>query len=131
MGGMLRRFARCRSGVAAIEFAFVSMIFFSLIIGIIEVGRGLHMRNHLAHMLDIGAREFIMDNELTQEQLTTRMKKALTQVDPDKLSVTYANAVVGGVDCLTISVSYPFTLFFVGMGETGIDVSLERHVPYG
>ena len=48
-----RRSVRCDSGVTAIEFAFVGLLAISLILGIIEFGRALFIRNELAFAADI------------------------------------------------------------------------------
>lgn len=56
---MTRRQTRCakrQAGVAAVEFALVSLVFFTLLIGIMEMGRMLFYWNTVAEMTRAGAR---------------------------------------------------------------------------
>jgi Flp pilus assembly protein TadG len=78
-----------RSGVAAVEFAFVAPLFFMLVLGIIEIGRAIMVQQVLVNASRVGAREAAL---LTSTQ--SGVESAVTE---------YANGV--GIHGVTVSVS--------------------------
>lgn len=54
-----RRRATARRGVAAVEFAIVAPVFFLLVIGFVELGRGLMVQQVLTNASRVGVREAI------------------------------------------------------------------------
>ncbi|MCO6045336.1 pilus assembly protein [Aeoliella sp. ICT_H6.2] len=56
---MRRRHRALRSGVAAVEFAIVAPVFFLLVIGFVELGRGLMVQQVLTNASRVGVREAI------------------------------------------------------------------------
>jgi Flp pilus assembly protein TadG len=55
--------ARARAGATALEFAFVGPVFLMLILGIIEVGRGLMVQSLLTNAARAGARTGIIEGK--------------------------------------------------------------------
>jgi Flp pilus assembly protein TadG len=55
----IRGIARSDSGAAAIEFAIIVWALIFLCLGIIEIGRGLHVRNEMSYAADLAARRIL------------------------------------------------------------------------
>lgn len=126
---MLSRFIRCRSGATAVEFSVVGLLFIMLTIGVIETGRALYVRNHMAHAADVAARRLLIDTSTSNETLDSAIRAAFTQGDPDLLEIAFQNEVVDGIDSRRMAIEYPLTLRFVGMPMIGITLTIQRRVP--
>lgn len=60
--------ARKQLGAAAVEFAFVVVVFFMLLLGIIEFGRFMYVWNTVQEVTRIAAREAVVSNFTAAEQ---------------------------------------------------------------
>jgi hypothetical protein len=124
-----RRAIRCDSGVAAIEFAFVGLMAISLILGVIEFGRALFIRNELAFVADIATRKVLLDPPKTSsdlERLEATIRETVT-FDRDRLEVDLELPSADGV--MSITLRQPLTLLVPGLYENGITLSLDRNIP--
>lgn len=125
----LRRAAGCDSGVAAIEFALVGLLAISLILGIIEFGRALFIRNELAFAADIAARKVLLDPPETSsdlEGIEATIREAVT-FDRDQLEVELQLPSSDGI--MQITLRQPLTLLVPGLHGNGITLSLDRQIP--
>ena len=123
------RAVRCDSGVAAIEFAFVGLLAISLILGIIEFGRALFIRNELAFAADIATRKALIAPPKTSDdldRLEATIREAIT-FNRDQLKVELQLPSSDGV--MQITLHQPLTLLVPGLYENGITLSLERKIP--
>jgi Flp pilus assembly protein TadG len=101
---------RNRQGAAVVEFAVVAPLFFLLVLGMVEFGRGIMVQQIMTNASREGARLAVLDSSTTQEVKTAvtnylangSVKGATVTVNPDPPS----SAVYGA--SVTVTVSVPF-----------------------
>lgn len=100
-----RPHSRRQSGVAAIEFALVAAVFFSLLIGIMEMGRVLFYWNSAAEATRLGARVAVVC-DLNDAEIKSRMQTMLSILPANKIAVAYkpAGCDVNTCDSVTVSI---------------------------
>lgn len=99
-------------GAAAVEFALVAIVFFMLLIGIVEMGRVLFTWNAAAEATRYGARVAVVCG-LNDAAILSRMQKIMPSLTADNVSVCYADNFAGCVppggcsvaNCQQVSVS--------------------------
>jgi len=69
----MRNFLRDKEGAAAVDFAIVSMVFVFCVLGVIEFGRVLYMKNKLAFAADSAARLVLMKSSGTDTATTSEI----------------------------------------------------------
>lgn len=104
----MRRNATNR-GVAAVEFAIVAPVFFLLVIGFIELGRGLMVQQVLTNASRVGARQAIALHT-TQSEVTTVSEEYASgaSVSGVSVSVTPDPGAATAGDEITVTVSIPY-----------------------
>lgn len=93
---LMGRLARCRSGTAAIEFAFVSPVLILLIFGVVEWGRFFWLRTTIEQGIESAARYGVFQNKLYNEHTISDW------VTPTS---AYAQNALYGINNLTVTVS--------------------------
>jgi Flp pilus assembly protein TadG len=86
-----------QTGATMVEFAIVAVLFFSLLLGIMDFGRLLFTWNAAAEATRWGARIAVVCDKATPDQVRTRMKKILPQLTNGNIVITYYDP-VGTVD---------------------------------
>jgi len=124
-----RRFQSCDRGSAGVEFSVVGLIVFLTALGIVELGRGLNVRNQLSHAIDYGARKLLVDKTISDSALEASIRTAFREGSNAQLVVTVATETVNGVPCRTIVVNYPFNSLLPGLAATPMSFSLSRRTP--
>lgn len=105
------RLARCSSGVAAVEFAFVFPLLLIMIIGLYAVGSVLHCISSVRFALEQTARTLQLNPSLTQSDLQTVIDQKL--VNYGKQAVTLTMTVskdASGSDIAQLTASYPYLI---------------------
>ncbi len=100
----------CRHGTATVEFAVIAPLFIFLVLGMIELGRGINVQNALLNAARascrIGITEGATEQDISQcvaDSLTgTGITEYNVSVSPDPLS----NAVNGDAVSVTVSATY-------------------------
>jgi Flp pilus assembly protein TadG len=128
--GSLRRLARCDRGAAAIEFAIIAWVLIIVCLGVIEFGRGLHVRNEMASAGDRAARMILTNPAVTDGALTVRVREAFISPKPELLAVTFGTETANGIAFRTMLIQYPFSLLIPGLSDT-ITLTVSRRVPIG
>jgi Flp pilus assembly protein TadG len=82
---------RSQSGATILEFAIVAALFFSLLLGIMDLGRILFTWNAAAEATRLGARIAVVCDKLTPNQVRDRMKKILPQLTDANIVINYYN----------------------------------------
>lgn len=77
-----------QTGAAAIEFALIASIFFTILIGILELGRVLFYMNSAAEATRLGARIAVVCNK-DADGITSNMIKRLNILTKDNIKVEY------------------------------------------
>lgn len=132
----IRGIIRSDSGAAAIEFAVIIWALIFLCLGIIELGRGLHVRNEMSYAADLAARKILTFEAYSANPLQAADEDALRLVvrqafrgpSPEHLSVTFP--LDAGGNFRVIQLSYPFSLLIPGMRDA-FNLTVSRRVPIG
>ncbi|MDE2013469.1 MAG: pilus assembly protein [Alphaproteobacteria bacterium] len=104
-----QRFSRDAGGAAAVEFALVSVAFFSLLFGIIFLAIFLYTNATLQWAISRAARLPEIDAAVSQSQITQAIDKDLSTAGITDASVTYSVSQSGGATIGTISASFDRT----------------------
>lgn len=91
-------------GAAAVEFALVAIVFFMLLIGIVEMGRVLFTWNAAVEATRYGARVAVVCG-LNDAAILSRMQKIMPALTETNVSVSYSPSGCSVADCQQVSVS--------------------------
>lgn len=90
--------ARTQSGVAAVEFALVCTIFFTLLLGAVEMGRLLWTWNAATEATRLGARLAVVC-DINDPDIKTRMIERLPSLSTSNIVVDYLNPPAANNTC--------------------------------
>jgi Flp pilus assembly protein TadG len=124
-----RRLRYCRAGSTSVEFAIICTMLVLVTFGVIELGRGLNVRNQLSQAADYGARKILINSQISDSALVSEIRSAFVATAPTLLQVTIGTETVGGLQFRTVTLSYPFTLLIPGVLSEVIDLRLARRIP--
>lgn len=97
-----------RRGIAAVEFAVVVPFFILLVLGMIEVGRGIMVQQILTNAAREGAREAILDGATTTEVQTVVTTYLTGSSIPGATATVSPNPQTANArDAITVTVSVP------------------------
>lgn len=102
-------------GVAAVEFALISALFFSVLFGIVEMGRVLFYMNTAAEATRLGARLAVVC-DVDDTAVKARMTQMLNILTPERIDVIYEPAGCTKDTCLTVTVR-------IAQGQNGLTVN--------
>lgn len=90
-------------GAAAVEFAIVSLVFFTMLFGAIEVGRLMFLWNTAAEVTRLGARMAVVcsPTSTSRDAIRARMRQLLPHIAATDITVAYTTAALGACDDLT------------------------------
>jgi Flp pilus assembly protein TadG len=125
---LLRKFLAETRGATAIEFALLVLPFVILLIGLVEFGRALHIRNGLDSAADKVQRLIIIDPEASITDATSTARAAFLAGDSSQLSVDVQAGTSGSVDYLSIDLSYTMTLLIPVIAGGDVVLSISRKV---
>ncbi len=129
MSSLLRRFGRNEDGSPALEFAIIAPVFLTVCLGVISVGYAFQVRNEMAHAVDAGIRQVLMDPTITDDELVTAIKDTFSESDPDNLTITLTETTIDSIDYRSIVLSYPFARVVIpGISDTWT-LGLSRRTP--
>jgi Flp pilus assembly protein TadG len=100
-----------------------------MVLGIIEVGRALQLRNELAYAADRAIRQAYINRTISDGDLAAALRGELSMAQPGKVTVLVGQEKVGSTDYRTITASYPMTLLIPGLSKSAITLSIARKVP--
>jgi Flp pilus assembly protein TadG len=118
--------AGCASGAAAIEFAVIASVLVFVCLGVVEIGRGLHVRSELAYVADLAARQVLITPAVSDADLQTLANEAFTGPRPQDIDLT-APVDEGGAS-RTVTVEYPFSFLIPSISNT-FNITVSRRVP--
>lgn len=105
---------RRQRGIAAVEFALVAALFFTILIGTMEMGRILFYWNSAAEATRLGARIAVVC-DLNDADIKTRMQTMLSILPANKITISYlpSGCTVNTCDSVTVSIlpSVPVATF--------------------
>lgn len=82
------RFHKKQTGAAAVEFALIAMVFFSLLLGILEFGRVLFKYNSAVETTRFGARVAVVC-DIGSAAIVSKMKFIMPELTTANVAVTY------------------------------------------
>jgi len=120
---------RNEDGAAAVEFAIVALAFIMFTVGIVEVGRGFHLRNQIAYAVDRGLRVSYLNATATDDALKTAIKQNFYGSSASSLSTSVTTQVLDGRSYRLIVTTLPFKLLVPNLSSTTISLSVSRRIP--
>ena len=97
-----------------------------VVVGVIEFGHGLNIRNQLSQAADYRARQILTNKGITDSALATSVRTAFSAAAVEPLTVTIGAETVNGVQFRTITLNYPFTPLISGIYNATINLSVAR-----
>ena len=119
----LKRLASDRRGAAALEFAFVGPLLFTLVLGTIEVGRMFYVRQGLEYATEQAARYYALNPNTASTAVTTYLQGQMPGGMGAGVTVGYTDTPACnsslGVTCTMVAASYTFNFIagFLGLGS--------------
>ncbi len=104
MKRILRSPRKRQNGAAVVEFALIAIVFFMLLIGIIEMGRVLFTWNAMVEATRYGARVAVVCGT-NDAAILSRMQQIMPALTATNVSVTYTPSGCSVADCQQVSVS--------------------------
>lgn len=102
---------RDERGATTVEFAFVAVLLFTLLLGAMDFGRMLFIWNAAAEATRWGARVAVVCDKLTPDQVRDKMRRILPQLEDENILIQWYNpeAVADNAcnnsNCKSVSVS--------------------------
>jgi Flp pilus assembly protein TadG len=119
----LRRLCRATEGVTALEFAILGPILLTFMLGAIDMGRMLYVRQGLEYSTQEAARYYMLNPTSTTTAVTTYLRGKMVGGLGNSVSVAYTDtASCNGnatVTCTMISATYNFSFVasYLGLGN--------------
>lgn len=85
------RLGKKQSGVSAVEFALIAIVFFTLLLGIIEFGRVLFTWNSAVEATRYGVRTAVVC-DLNDDAIVSRMQRIMPSITSANVAVTYESS---------------------------------------
>jgi len=106
---MRRGGPRPQQGAAIVEFAIVAMLFFTLLVGIVEMGRVLFTWNSAAEATRRGVRMAVVTDPGNAAAIRDEMRIIMPDLADNQISITYlpAGCTVASCDYVTVGVGEP------------------------
>lgn len=109
----------------------IGLVLIMFSIGIVEIGRGLYLRNQLSHVIDVAARQVLTNMNASDADLETSIRTNFSAGDPNALLVTLGSETLDGTTFRSIKLNYPLELLIPALSLDVVQVSLMRRVPAG
>lgn len=107
--GCPRRLKKGRHGVATVEFAIVAPLFFLLVLGSVELGRGLMVQQVLTNASRVGARQAVMLSGSQSGAITAATNFASGATVPGvSVTVSPDPGAASSGDMISVTVSVPY-----------------------
>lgn len=107
---LLRAFLKNCRGSTAIEFALIGLPTIMLFIGLVEFGRGLHIRSALSDAADRAQRVVLVDPSLSDAELEARVREEFRGGNADDLIITHSATVLDGLNYRRVDLSFDMQL---------------------
>lgn len=115
----------CR-GSTAIEFALIGLPTIMLFIGLVEFGRGLHIRSALNDVADRAHRAILVDPTLSDSDLEDRMRATFLGGNADELVVTHSATILDGLNYRRVALSIDMQLLLPTPVGKSITLATDR-----
>ena len=109
----------------------MGLIAITVILGMIEFGRGLHMRNEMSFAMDMAQRKILTNPTVANAAVETVIRNAITFETPASLQITFGTTTVNGLAFRTLLIRYPVTLLIPRLTNRSFMLRIDRIVPLG
>lgn len=123
-----RHFVRDRRGAAALEFALLGLPFVILLLGLLEFGRGLYIRNALDFAADQAQRVIIINPLATPTELEETVRSAFAIGPEDGLTLSYSVETISGVTYRLVSLDYTMQLLLPAPLGRAVTIGSSRRI---
>jgi hypothetical protein len=117
-------------GTVAIEFAVVGLLFFALLLGSIELGRAMWMRNSVQFAAEEAARWALVQSAENSSAVVNYARERLSG-SPASATITAPYVTVAGVRYVTVTVTQVFTPVTALVSTGIITVTGQARMPVG
>ncbi|MBM9594758.1 TadE/TadG family type IV pilus assembly protein [Roseitranquillus sediminis] len=117
-----------RSGAAALEFAIIGLPFILLLLGLVEFGRGLHIRNALDAAADRAQRAIMIDPSANGTMLEEAIHSGFHAGQPEQITVRYATETVAGTAYRLVSLDFEMQLLLPAPLGRNLTISSTRRI---
>lgn len=116
-----------QNGAVVVEFALILMVFFALLIGIMEFGIVLFTWNSAAEATRRGARIAVVTDPASQDTIRSEMRKIMPALQDNQIEIVYdASGPNGQCRFVTVSVgrptAYTITPLLLPVGAVTIEI---------
>jgi len=117
-------FLRDQRGVTAIEFAITLPLLILIVLGTLEFGRALKVRNEMSHALSKAVRVINLDSKQTTQAISEFLGAYLADYGSEDLAVDVSSTTISGTDYMRISVGFSFHMIipFSNVSTVMLDV---------
>lgn len=99
-------------GGAVLEFAILAPVLFTLLIGIVEMGRMFYIRQALEYATETAARYYMLNPTTASSNVTTTLQSTMAGGMGSSVSVSYTDTTScngnAAVTCTLITATYPY-----------------------
>lgn len=122
----LRRLAEDRSGVSAVEFAFLAPVLLGLMFGVIELGRIAYTQGVVSFAAEEATRYAVVNYNISEEEVRDLTEDCLLGVDRDRINAIVVTGPIDPVDntrTISVDVSYSFEFLLPFLPQDTIAIS--------
>lgn len=122
---------RDRGGGAILEFAILAPLLFTILLGLVEMGRMFYVRQALEYATEQAARYYMLNPTTGSGSVTTYLQGQMAGGMGSGVTVAYADTTScngnSSVTCTTITASYSFTFVaaFLGLSNFGMNAKAQ------
>jgi Flp pilus assembly protein TadG len=120
---------RDQNGAGAVEFSIVGSLFIVLVLGIVQLGWALQVRNEMSRAADQATRFVQLEPDTSDAEFEARVYSTLADYDPDRLEVDVGETTVGTMEFRTLYVEYGLPVSIPGVPLSVITLSQSRRIP--
>lgn len=125
---LLRRFTRSSRGSTAVEFALISLVLVSMMVGTMHFGRTLLVQHELTNAAEKAVRQMLIDKSTSEAELIQIIGDAVQFADSDTINTQFGEVTENARTFRVIAISYPMSIDVPGVGALSFDVSVNRRV---
>jgi Flp pilus assembly protein TadG len=111
---------RDRWGGAAIEFAVLAPVLFTIMLGIVEMGRMFYVRQALEYATEQAARYYMLNPTFATSAITTYLQGQMAGGMGSNVNVSYADCSNASVTCTAITSAYSFNFVAAFLGLSNL-----------
>ena len=126
---LLQCFRRDDGGATAVEFAIVVPVFLAIMMTIWEFGFAQHKLSSIRFAMENASRSLMVNNALTQAQLSTMVKSQLSNIADNNVTITLTSTTVSGATVKKLTGTYTSTIGIPGMATIPVNWSTVVSTP--